>query len=94
MKTLSKQAFRYKEQDADYSVTVTYCVHCDTKTQITTPKTKRVLSYTKPKNNHENHQRLRYTKFEICIKTKLLNDVKMTIKLPNCLAYVSAYMKI
>lgn len=34
--------------------------------------------------------KMRYTRFEIFIKTKLLDDVKTTIQLPNCLADVSA----
>uniref|UniRef100_A0A8W8IMV2 Tripartite motif-containing protein 56 n=3 Tax=Magallana gigas TaxID=29159 RepID=A0A8W8IMV2_MAGGI len=55
----------------------------------TASETKRVLSYIKLKNIHENLQRLKYTKLEICIKTKILDEVKKLIELP-CLADVSA----
>eukprot|EP00105_Crassostrea_gigas_P041164 XP_019925312.1 PREDICTED: tripartite motif-containing protein 45-like [Crassostrea gigas] len=55
----------------------------------TASETKKVLSYIKLKNIHENLQRLKYTKIDICIKTKLLDDVKKLIELP-CLANVSA----
>uniref|UniRef100_K1REC7 Tripartite motif-containing protein 56 n=1 Tax=Magallana gigas TaxID=29159 RepID=K1REC7_MAGGI len=55
----------------------------------TTPETKRVLSYVKLKNIHENLQKLKYSKLNICIKTKLLSEVKQLIKLPR-LADVSA----
>uniref|UniRef100_K1RM57 Tripartite motif-containing protein 45 n=1 Tax=Magallana gigas TaxID=29159 RepID=K1RM57_MAGGI len=55
----------------------------------TTSETKKVLSYIKLKNIHANLQRLKCTKLEICIKTKILDDVKKLIKLP-CLADVSA----
>uniref|UniRef100_A0A8W8IR28 Tripartite motif-containing protein 45 n=1 Tax=Magallana gigas TaxID=29159 RepID=A0A8W8IR28_MAGGI len=55
----------------------------------TAAETKRVLSYIKLKNIHENLQKLKYTKLEIFIKTKILDDVKKLIELP-CLADVSA----
>uniref|UniRef100_A0A8W8I4Q2 Tripartite motif-containing protein 56 n=2 Tax=Magallana gigas TaxID=29159 RepID=A0A8W8I4Q2_MAGGI len=55
----------------------------------TASETKRVLSYIKLKNIHENIQKMKYTKLDICIKTKVLDDVKKLIKLP-CLADVSA----
>lgn len=49
----------------------------------TTTKTKRVLSYIKLKNIHESIQRLKYTKLEICIKTRLLDQAKKLIELPR-----------
>nr|XP_019930368.2 E3 ubiquitin-protein ligase TRIM71 [Crassostrea gigas] len=55
----------------------------------TASETKRVLSYLKLKNIHENLQKLKYTKLDICIKTEVLDDVKKLIELP-CLADVSA----
>ncbi|XP_065945029.1 E3 ubiquitin-protein ligase TRIM71-like [Magallana gigas] len=55
----------------------------------TASETKRFLSYIKLKNIHESLQKLKYTKLNICIKTKLLDDVKKLTKLPR-LADVSA----
>uniref|UniRef100_K1R1H7 Tripartite motif-containing protein 45 n=1 Tax=Magallana gigas TaxID=29159 RepID=K1R1H7_MAGGI len=54
-----------------------------------TSETKRALSYIKLKKIHENLQKLNYTKLDICIKTKLIDDVKKITKLP-CLAKMFA----